>query len=533
MAILGGILHARVHHKSSRTLNSTQKSPDNLFLRGHASLRKKRLTLPASLTLLALTPLLVLFVLTLWFGQFQLQRDIAHQADQAGSELARQIATLVADPLAADDPLSVNIILAQWAQNPMIAHASLANANNRTVAEAGRRPGAEGLAPGQGRFVAAVHFQDELLGQLHLSLAREPFAAPLANLLQGLLWSIALLAAVTGLIAWRFGQGMRHTLAGLGNWYADSEQPAPGVRRADELGDLARRLTERRITDLPPLPEPEPEIEIEPELEFEPEPEPEREPADIDATEKQPEEPLDTEPQRVTAGTEADQPAQASDSASLEQPDDAVTASALTRELGELPASAEPTPQPSAVLAIRLGDIDSLHRLPRPRLLGLLEQYREQLEQASRASGGQLHTLMDGSSLIFFHPDHPDQLGAALCCGELMRVLGHELQLQIADVGIALHIQIALCHTPCEGVTADELPEQSEDCAQMMKRMQHSRNLLLLDSELANSGLLEGKAVLRRLASQPGSHCVERLLEPYQSQLEQQLSNLSRKNQAL
>ena len=56
--------------------------------------------------------------------------------------------------------------------------------------------------------------------------------------------------------------------------------------------------------------------------------------------------------------------------------------------------------------------------------------------------------------------------------------------------------------------------------------MQHSRNLLLLDSELAGSGLLRDKAVLRRLASQPNTHCVERLLEPYQGRLQQQLSSL-------
>ena len=502
------------HHKSSRTLNPIPNSPDNLFLRGHASLRKKRLTLPATLALLTLIPLLLLFVLTLWFGQFQLQRDIAQQADQTGSELARQIATLVADPLAANDSLSLNIILAQWAQNPMIAHASLASASNRTVAEAGQRPGLDALAPGQGRFVAAVHFQDELIGQLHLSLAREPFTAPLANVVQGLLWSIVLLGMVAGLIAWRFGLGMRHTLAGLGNWYADSEQPAPGARRTDELGDLARRLAERRITDLPPLPEPEPEAEPEPLLDMETGDWQPTEPP-ILSNEQQLDEPADTT-EAPTTTAEA--------SAALTQ-DDAATASVLSSQLDELPHTTKPTPAPSAVLAIRLGDINSLHRLPRPRLLGLLERYKEHMEQASRVSEGQLHTLLDGSSLILFHPDHPDPLGAALCCGELMRVLGHELQLQIADTGIALHIQIALCYTACEDIALDELPAKSEACAQMLERMQHSRNLLLLDSDLATSGLLQDKAVLQRLASQPGSHCVERLLEPYQSQLRQQLDN--------
>ena len=514
-------------------MNSTQNSPDNLFLRGHASLRKKRVTLPGRLMLLTLTPLLLMFLLVLWFGQFQLQRDIAQQADAAGSELARQIASLVADPLAADDTLSLNIILAQWVQNPMIAHGSLTSANNRIVAEAGRRPSAENLAPGQGRFIAAVHFQDELIGQLHLSLAREPFAAPVKNLVESLLWSLVLLALIAGLIAWRFGTGMIRIMAGLGNWYADADEPVPGARRTDELGDLARRLAERRITDLPPMPEPEPEPEPEPGLEPGLEPEPEPEPLidiviDIDGAISQTEQPsaLNSEQLLADAETEAEVSLRMGEPTADEQ-DDANTADALSNQLEELPSAPEPALPPTAVLAIRLGDLHSLHRLPRPRLLALLERYREQLEQTSRACNGQLHTLMDGSSLIFFHPDNPDYLGDALCCGELMRVLGHELQLQIADTGIALHIQIALCHTVCGDIAVDQLPEESPDCAQMLDRMQHSRNLLLLDSELANSGLLSDKAVLRRLASQPGSHCVERLLEPYQGRLEQHLSMLS------
>ena len=68
---------------------------------------------------------------------------------------------------------------------------------------------------------------------------------------------------------------------------------------------------------------------------------------------------------------------------------------------------------------------------------------------------------------ILFHPGASDPLGAALCCGELMRVVGHNLQIEIADTGIALHIQIALCHTPCQGIEPDQLQQHSEDCAQL------------------------------------------------------------------
>ena len=496
-------------------MNSKQNATDNLFLRGHASLRKTRLTLPSILLMLAVVPLALTFLAVLWFGQLQLQRDIARQADQVGSELARQIASVVADPLAAEDTLSLNIVLAHWAQNPMIAHASLTGANNRVVAEAGRRPAAGSLAPGQGRFIAAVHVQDELIGQLHLSLARAPFASPAASLVEALLWCIVLLGVISGLIAWRYAVGVRRTLAGLGNWYGDTGQPAPGTGRIDEVGDLARRLAERRITDLPPEPEPEPEPEfdIEPEELDEHIASPDADPA-----------PLDT----PLADDEVTEDREQQEQEEREEHEAEQTAADLSDQLDQLQEPPlVPTPA-STVVAVRLANMQSLHDLPRPRLLALLEQYREYLEQVSHSWEGTLHTLMDGTSLILFDPQHPDQLGAALCCGELLRVLGHELQLKIADTGISLQIQLALCHAPCQDIEPDQLPEQSTECADMLARMQHSRNLLLLDSTLADSGLLNDKAVLRRLASQPGSHCVERLLEPYRSQLEQQLKTLTR-----
>ncbi|MCO5786529.1 hypothetical protein DHB74_09230 [Pseudomonas sp. G11-1] len=516
-------------------MNHTPSSSDNLFLRGHASLRNKRLKLPGTLILLTLVPLLLILVLVLWFGQVQLQRDIATQADRTGSELARQIATLIADPLAANDTLSLNITLAQWTQSPLIAHTSLTAAgSNRIVAQAGQKPPADNLAPGQGEFIAAVHFQDELIGRLHLSLAKTPFTAPSANLLQRLIWALVLLIIIAGLIAWRLGAGMRRVLAGLGNWYGDSGIAPPGMTRSDELGDLARRLAERRIVDLPPLPEPEPEPEPEEEVFDEtlledPAEEPDSVTADTaeSTPEDQPEREVDEADIDALTSDELATAADAPPTAPIDT-EDTEAAAMLSEQLDELPeAAAMPAPA-STVLAIRLGNHHTLHRLPRPRLLGLLERYREQLEQASRACGGQLHTLQDGTSLVFFHPSDTDQLGDALCCGELMRVLGHELQVQIADTGVALHLQIALCHAPCADIAPDDLTEQVPDCAQMLERMQYSRNLLLLDAELANDALIRDRAVLRRLATPPGIYCVERLREPYQRQLEQQLEVLGK-----
>lgn len=518
--------HPAVHLLTSPMQNHNSNSPDNLFLRGHASLRHKRPRLFGTLALLCLGPLFVLLLVLLWLGVFQLKQDVAVQADNTGTELTRQLASLVAEPLAANDTLSMNIILAQWVQNPLIAHASLTATNQRTVAEAGRKPNTHKLAPGKGRFTAMVHSQDEQIGQLELSLAREPFTAPAATLVERLLWVLGVVTLVGCFIAWRVAINIRRVLTGLGEWYGDQGVVAPGVRRADEIGDLARRLNERRITDLPPLPEPEPVIEPEPEFEEE-----------IDS-------PVANTP--LAEGLKDDQDLsddQDSDSENIENPvsgpDDLNVAEAAvedhevdaqqssTEEPSEPAVEPAPIPAPSAVLAVRLGNQPALHRLPRPRLLSLLERYREQLEQSTSLSGGELHTLDDGTSLILFHPPSDDPLGRALCAGELLRVLGHDLQLAVADTGIVPHIQLALCHAPLVNIPLEDLPIQSPACAKMFERMQHSRNLLLLDTDLATGALLQEKAMVRRLASQPDTYCVERLRQPYQNRLEQHVTAFS------
>jgi hypothetical protein len=114
----------------------------------------------------------------------------------------------------------------------------------------------------------------------------------------------------------------------------------------------------------------------------------------------------------------------------------------------------------------------------------------------------------------------------------LLRVLGHDLQIEIADTGIALHMQLALGHASGLDGLDDETLGQHEACQRVIEHLQHSRNLLLVDAELAASEALSHCASTRRLASQPGTFCIERLLEPYQSLLERQLSSLYNQRQS-
>lgn len=539
---------------------------DNVFLRCYAAWRDQSIKLRGSLMLLVLTPLFGVLLTLIWFGQYQLQRNTAAQADAVGAELARQVAASVADPLAAGDHLSLNILLAQWNQNPLIAHTSLNTPDNRIVAEAGSKVSAEQLAPGQGRFVTAVHVQDVLAGQLRLSLAAEPFSAPGQALVRHLLWSLLGLALLAALLAWRMAGGMRKVLDDLAEWRGDIDPPPAGLDRADELGELARRLTERRIVDMP--------APIEPEVEEEPDEREELEELEdeygfglheptIIASADEPDSPLDAasldpvpDPDTVfgtspyasldedfaaeTTTAQHEEPI-ADDDEPLAEGSDALLAD--TKSADSTPAESVDEPEtpiepvvtppapavPSAVLAVRLGNQDALRRLARPRLLSLLQRYQEYVGQAAEIYQGTLQTLHDGTSVIAFvnnESQDAEELSKVLSCGELLRVLGHDLQIEIADTGIALHLQLAACRTEnIDQLDESQYPEQP-DCKQMLERLQYSRNLLLLDASLATSEALSQRAVVRRLASQSGVYCVERLKDPHQSLLERQLNAL-------
>ena len=192
-------------------------------------------------------------------------------------------------------------------------------------------------------------------------------------------------------------------------------------------------------------------------------------------------------------------------------------------------AKAVPTsPQPSAVLAVQLGAQEQLRRLPRARLMELLERYRDCLNQAASLYQSELHTLNDGSTLMLFHSEDSgdDYLTNAICCGELLRALGHALQIEVADSGITLQLQLGLVlGEGLNGLSQIDLllTETAQDALALS---QHSRNLLLVERKISDDPLIRQRARIRPIASPEGACCVERLMEPYPSMLERQLARM-------
>lgn len=549
-------------------MNPTPPPSENLFLRSYAAWRQHSVKLTGKLLMLATLPLALLM---LWMGVLaftELQQSTARQANAVGEALVKQIAASVAEPLAANDQLSLNILLAQWRQNPLVAHTRVFTLEKRMIAEAGDRVSGLRTAPGEGQFSAAVYLQDTLAGQVQLSLAAEPFMAPVNNLMRQLAWAALLLGLVAGFFAWRMAGNMRKALQQLGEWQAES--PAPGQDRRDELGDLARQMGTRYQDPDADIAAPEADPEDSASLDL----------ADIDSIEAVLAGPIEDEQAATTTtrhspaalpettlpdslgahlviAEDQDTPEAVGNSELLEAakvtqnedfstPADAVTATqkavdAAQREASDDDDEAEadlptspPAPLETTVLAIRLGNQEALRRLPRPRLMALLGRYREQLDRACKLYNGHIQTLHDGTSLVVFNAKEcrQDELTHALCCGELLRVLGHDLQVEIADTGITLHLHLALCHSPCLRNVAEEDLAAQPACQTLIEQVQYSRNLLLLDSSLANCDAMRQRAVVRRLASQPGIYCIERLQDPYQAMLEQQLNHFYQQRQS-
>ena len=137
-------------------------------------------------------------------------------------------------------------------------------------------------------------------------------------------------------------------------------------------------------------------------------------------------------------------------------------------------------------------------------------------------------TRGDGSSLMLFSSEHSgdDYLTHALCCGELMRALGHALQIEVADSGITLQLQLGLTRSD-EAISPSQAELLLSEAAQdALALAQHSRNLLLVQRSVADDPLLRQRARIRAIASPEGASCVERLLEPYPSLLERQLARM-------
>jgi uncharacterized membrane protein affecting hemolysin expression len=516
------ILRGNFSRQEPRSVNRPAPAkPDNFFIMIFHALRQRRVPLVLRIASHSLLLVALAMVIYAWVMGMQFKQAMQQQADALGQALITQTAASATELLVSNDILSLNVLLNNLAKNPLVAHAAIYSVDNRILAEAGSRPTRSVLGETEGLYSTPITFQEVIAGQLRISLDMGQFQQPMTISLQSMGILSLILLALTLSLSMRLGRYISTPLLQMRLWLRDPDDPAPGAGRNDEIGDLARQLQARLV---PEKPEPEPELDDEPLLDDNSEDylhDEDDEPAD------EPREPrAEHEFNEAELHEDEDEPLKPWPE-SIE-PDDPFSD---LRDDSATPTPAAKAPRPSqtsAVLAIQLGAQEQLRRLPRTRLLDLLDRYRGCLEQASALYQGRLHTLKDGSSLMLFHEREcgEDYLTHAICCGELMRALGHALQIEVADSGITLQLQLGLTL----GRDLEELGQAdlllSDSALDALALSQHSRNLLLVEQRVAQDALARQRARIRPIASPEGASCVERLLDPYPALLERQLTRM-------
>ena len=498
---------------------------DNFFLLIFRALRDRRI--PLALRIASHNVILVALALVIYAVVMGLQfkQAMHEQADALGQSLTTQTATSATELLVSNDILSLNVLLNNLTKNPLVAHAAIYSVDNRILAEAGQRPKTGLLGEAQGVYQTKITFQEVTAGHLRISLDMNQFEQPMTISLQSMGILSAILLALALALSLRLGRHITTPLLQLRVWLREPDPYTPAVNRQDEIGDLARQLHTRLA---PPAPEPEPEPEADyDDYEEAEDSEPTFEVRSLrDPTfDERPAMPAPKAAPRQLISTEEDESDDEDPFADLR--DSSTPHVAPTSQVKPQPVVVS-APQPSAVLAVQLGAQEQLRRLPRARLMELLQRYRDCLDQAASLYQSELHTLNDGSTLMLFHSEDSgdDYLTNAICCGELLRALGHALQIEVADSGITLQLQLGLVlGEGLNGLSQIDLllTETAQDALALS---QHSRNLLLVERQISDDPLIRQRARIRPIASPEGACCVERLMEPYPSMLERQLARM-------
>jgi len=438
------------------------------------------LTLSQKLVLSCTAILLFSFLLFGWIVYGQWQSAMQQQADALGETLIRQTAKEATISLASEDTLGLSILLRELINNPYVSHAVLYSPDNRIIVEAGKRSNANSSL-----YSHQLTFQRVLAGTLQINVDVKRLQQPMYKSLQSMALLALLLLVAAMYLVHRVAYSIRKPIQTLKYWVENPVTAAPHAERNDEIGQLAQVLN--ALLAPPVL-----QDLIEDEL-------------------------AGSEPEKQTA-----HPAATNHLDVMQLP------SGVLDTDNHAASETEKTKTASIVLAVQLNLSKKQEYLSSQRLTQLFDTYHQALIKTADLYSAQLIQLDDGRTLLFFDDSNEHFVRYSLCCGELLREFGHSLQVDIADSGITVGLQLGISYGEAiTDFTFESLLAQPSVIT-ALELSQFSRNLLLVSNELAVDSRAQACARIRSIARPEGANCIEHLLAPYPAQLDKQLLLLTK-----
>ena len=478
--------------------NSALKS-DNIFLVIYRALTLRRTPIVLRMVLHSLLLVGVSMALYATGSAVQFRQAMLQHLDAVGHSLTLQTAASATGLLAANDSLSLHVLLNNLVQNPLVAYAGIQSADGKLLAESGQRPRHGGNSTEvNGQYSMPLNIQNSTTGRLYVALDMAQFQMPLTVSEQHLALFGSGILFVVLILSIRLGRHISGPIKQMNQWLDHPDSVLFPAIHQDELGSLLHRLRDR----------------------FDPESEEETDDDEAGHAEES-----------ALLAEEASRPTPKLNT--FEPEDPPLTApKASTLPTGEHAPTAAPQTAPqapltrTAVLALQFGTPEQLRQIPRTRLQDFQTRLRDLLNQIAKLYRAERFELTSGGLLLLFHEHEGDQsqsyLSHALCCGELLRSLNQTLQAELSDTGFDLALHMGLGQgSKLMGLGLREL--LSDDAVQATLTLaQHSQNQLLLAHTISNEPLVRQRARVQPIAKPAGACCVDRMNDPYPALLERQ-----------
>lgn len=213
----------------------------------HLPLAKKAAAISAMLATLAC----LILVLASYHGNKQL---VQHSATLFGKSLIQQLSREASNPLVQNDKLSLQALLNELVNTPIVTHAVIYDVENHPMAEAGEHQSGVSLS-------ASITFQDSLAGYALITLNSQSLnkqATVLAWQLAGLAALLVALIYLLSLLPARLVSALLADLTVLASRTQSSTSLRVGYRGDDELQALAQQLLHGPNREQQRSPEPQP-----------------------------------------------------------------------------------------------------------------------------------------------------------------------------------------------------------------------------------------------------------------------------------